>query len=98
MLLGNDDRMQEAKLVMPHNRFANRDDWLDKLAIDSAKPGGDINLLALIKGNERYVFLYSDDRRTDTLRTFGRFACNDDLSFTWHDAAVLSQKIREGAK
>ena len=41
----------------------------------------DINVLALVKGAERYVFL--------------RFASNPDLSFTWYDAAVLSQKIRQ---
>ena len=54
----------------------------------------DINVLALVKGDERYVFLYEDDRRAETLRTLGRFASNPDLSFTWYDAAILSQKIR----
>jgi hypothetical protein len=29
------------------------------------------------------------------LRTLGRFASNPELSFTWYDAAVLSQKIRQ---
>ncbi len=55
----------------------------------------DINVLALVKGEERYVFLYSDENRADTLRTLGRFASNPDLSFSWYDAAVLSQKIRQ---
>jgi hypothetical protein len=55
----------------------------------------DINVLALVKGTERYVFLYSDTNRAETLRTLGRFASNPDLSFTWYDAAVLSQKIRQ---
>ena len=55
----------------------------------------DINVLALVKGEERYVFLYSDSNRTETLRLLGRYASNPDLSFTWYDAAVLSQKIRE---
>ena len=54
-----------------------------------------INLLALAKGSERYVFLYDDCRCAETLRTLGRFASNPDLSFTWYDAAMLSQKIRE---
>ena len=57
---------------------------------------GDINVLALVKGAERYVFLYDDASRAETLRTLGRFASNPDLSFTWYDAAVLSQKIRQG--
>jgi hypothetical protein len=55
----------------------------------------DINVLALVKGTERYVFLYSDANRAETLRTLGRFASNPDLSFTWYDAAVLSQRIRQ---
>lgn len=55
----------------------------------------DINVLAMVKGSERYVFLYDDASRAETLRTLGRFASNPDLSFTWYDAAVLSQKIRQ---
>ncbi len=55
----------------------------------------DINVLALVKGSERYVFLYDDASRAETLRTLGRFASNPELSFTWYDAAVLSQKIRQ---
>ena len=55
----------------------------------------DINVLALVKGNERYVFLYNEANRAETLRTLGRYASNPELSFTWYDAAILSQKIRQ---
>lgn len=55
----------------------------------------DINVLALVKGEERYIFLYDDSQRAETLRTFGRYASNPELSFTWYDAAVLSQKLRQ---
>ncbi|MHB0957531.1 MAG: hypothetical protein ACYC6N_17365 [Pirellulaceae bacterium] len=55
----------------------------------------DINVLALVKGKERYIFLFDDDNRGEALRTLGRYASNQDLSFTWYDAAVLSQKIRQ---
>ena len=55
----------------------------------------DINVLALVKGRERYIFLYEDSQRAEALRTLGRFASNPELSFTWYDAAVLSQKIRQ---
>jgi len=57
----------------------------------------DINVLALVKGNERYVFLFDDDNRGEALRTLGRYASNPELSFSWYDAAVLSQKIRQTA-
>lgn len=55
----------------------------------------DVNVLALMKGEERYVFLFDDDHRGETLRTLGRYASNPELSFTWYDAAVLSQKVRQ---
>jgi hypothetical protein len=57
----------------------------------------DINVLALVKGGERYIFLFDDNNRSEALRTLGRYASNPDLSFTWYDAAVLSQKIRQTA-
>ena len=58
----------------------------------------DINVLALVKGAERYIFLYDDGNRAEALRTLGRFASNPELSFSWYDAAVLSQKIRQTAQ
>lgn len=58
----------------------------------------DINVLALVKGNERYVFLYDDASRAETLRMLGRYASNPELSMTWYDAAVLSQKVRENSQ
>ena len=53
------------------------------------------NVLALVKGSERYIFSYLDSERTETLRVFGRYASDPELSFTWFDAAVLSGKLRE---
>jgi hypothetical protein len=55
----------------------------------------DINVIALVKGGERYVFLYDDDSRAEALRVLGRYASNPDLSFSWYDAAVLGQKVRQ---
>ena len=57
-------------------------------------PSRDINVIALVKGGERYVFLYDDDSREETLRTLARYASNPDLSFSWYDAAMLGQKVR----
>lgn len=55
----------------------------------------DINVLALVKGEERYIFLFDDAHRSEALRTLGRFASNPELSFSWYDAAVLSQRLRQ---
>ncbi|MEE2641918.1 MAG: hypothetical protein VX768_14920 [Planctomycetota bacterium] len=51
-------------------------------------------MLALVKGEEKYVFLFDDKNRSETLRQLGKYASDPELSFTWYDAAVLSQKIR----
>ena len=58
----------------------------------------EVNVLALVKGEERFLFLFDDQNRTETLRTLGRFAADPDLDFTWYDAAVLSRKIREATR
>ena len=58
----------------------------------------EVNVLALVKGEERFLFLFDDENRTETLRTLGRFAADPELDFTWYDAAVLSRKIREAVK
>ena len=55
----------------------------------------DINVLALVKGPERNIFLFDDANRAEALRVLGRYASNPELSFSWYDAAVLSQKIRQ---
>jgi hypothetical protein len=57
----------------------------------------DINVLALVKGEERYIFLYDDEHKSEALRTLGKFASNPELTFSWYDAAVLSQRIRQTA-
>lgn len=57
--------------------------------------GKEINVLALVKGVEQYIFFFDDSNRTETLRMLGRYAANPELSFTWYDAAILSEKIRQ---
>jgi hypothetical protein len=58
-------------------------------------PQQGINVLALLKGDERYVFLYDDHSIEQVLQTIGRYAADPELSFTWYDAAVLSQRVRK---
>ncbi len=53
-----------------------------------------MNVLAMVKEHERYVFLYDEDSPASLLQTLGKFAADKELSFTWYDAAVLSQKVR----
>ncbi len=58
----------------------------------------ELNVLALIKGNERYVYVYDDDSRSDLIDALRNQAADPGLSFSWFDAAVLTEKAREQAK
>jgi hypothetical protein len=55
----------------------------------------EINVLALVKGEEKFIFLFDDNNRDQTLRQLARFAADPELDFSWYDAAMLSRKIRE---
>jgi hypothetical protein len=57
----------------------------------------ELNVLALLKGVERYVFVYDDDSRQDLIDHFRRQAADPRLSFSWFDAAVLTERAREQA-
>ena len=54
-----------------------------------------VNVLALLKNGERYVFLYDDQSLETLLQTLGKYASDPELSFSWYDAAVLSQRVRQ---
>ena len=54
----------------------------------------EVNVIALTKGEERFIFLYDDARMADTLKVLGRYASDPSLSFNWVDAAIVSDKIR----
>ena len=58
----------------------------------------EFNILALIKGNERYVFVYDDDSSQPLIDAFRDQAADPRLSLTWFDAAVLTEKAREQAR
>jgi hypothetical protein len=55
----------------------------------------EINVLALVKGEDRFIFLFDDSNRDETLRQLARFAADPELNFSWYDAAMLSRKIRD---
>lgn len=57
----------------------------------------EFNVLALIKGSERYVFVYDDDSRPNLIQAFRDQAADPELSFSWFDAAVMTEKAREQA-
>ena len=58
----------------------------------------ELNVLALIKGDERYVFVYDDDSRQSLIDTFRDQAADPGLSLNWFDAGVLCDRAREQAQ
>jgi hypothetical protein len=57
----------------------------------------EFNVLALIKGEERYIYVYDDCSRAGLIDSFRDQAADPALSFSWFDAAVLTEKAREQA-
>ena len=58
----------------------------------------EFNVLALIKGDERYIYVYDDGSRQPLIDAFRDQAADPHLSLTWFDAAVLTDKAREQAR
>jgi hypothetical protein len=58
----------------------------------------ELNVLALLKGEERYVFVYDDDSQPQLLDAFRDQAADPRLSLSWFDAGVLMRKAREQAE
>ncbi len=53
------------------------------------------NVLALIKGQEKYVYVYDDASRETLLETFQLHAADPQLNLNWFDAVVLTRKSEE---
>lgn len=53
-----------------------------------------VNVIALVKDGERYVFLFDRESAPQLLQTLGKHAADPELNFSWYDAAVLSQRVR----
>lgn len=54
-----------------------------------------VNVLALVRDGQKYVFLYDDASVETLLSQLAEFASDPELDFTWYDAAMLSQRVRQ---
>ncbi len=52
----------------------------------------ELNVLALRKGTEHYLFMYDDESLHALIDSFRRYASDISLSFNWFDAAVMTEK------
>ena len=53
-----------------------------------------MNVLALVRDEHRFVFLYDDNSVETMLTTLSQYASDPELEFTWYDAAMLAQRVR----
>lgn len=56
----------------------------------------DINVTYMWRGNDNFIFLYDDQHRCEAIQVAAKWAGDPDISFTWYDAARVSQEIRSG--
>ncbi len=54
-----------------------------------------LNILALVRGNDRYMIVYDAESKAEALRQLGRWASDYQLNFTWIDAARLSMELHK---
>jgi len=54
-----------------------------------------LNVLIMVKGDEKYCFTYLDDGKAAAHRMFINFANNPELSFDWGDVARMNKGVRE---
>jgi hypothetical protein len=54
----------------------------------------ELNVLALFKGEERYIFVYDDDSRESLIDDIRNRAADPAVPINWFDAAVLTERVR----
>jgi hypothetical protein len=57
----------------------------------------DLNVLALLKGQERFVFVYDDDSRDQIVSAIRDQAAHPEITLNWFDAVVLTERARQQA-
>jgi hypothetical protein len=54
----------------------------------------ELNVLALIKGEERFIFVYDDDSKDSLIDDIRDKAADPAVALNWFDAAVLTGRVR----
>ena len=78
--------------------FANRYRWAGDLKISARiAVQHEVSILALIKGKERFVYVYDDESRDDLLATLRDHAASPTVDLSWFDASILRERARQQA-
>jgi hypothetical protein len=54
----------------------------------------ELNVLALFKGEERYIFVYDEESSEALIDDIRHKAADPSIPINWFDAAVLTERIR----
>jgi hypothetical protein len=54
----------------------------------------ELNVLALFKGEERFIFVYDDESRAALIDELRHKAADPAVALSWFDAAVLTERVR----
>jgi hypothetical protein len=54
----------------------------------------ELSVLALIRGRERFVYVFDDASREELVTAIRAQAADPGLSLSWYDAAVLTDRVR----
>lgn len=54
----------------------------------------ELNVLALFKGTERFIFVYDDASREALIAEIRNKAADPRVPINWFDAAVLTERVR----
>ena len=57
----------------------------------------ELNVLALFKGDERFIFVYDDESRDSLVDELRHKAADPAVALNWFDAAVLTERVRKPA-
>ncbi len=57
----------------------------------------ELNVLALFKGEERFIFVYDDESRDSLIEEVRHKAADPAVALSWFDAAVLTERVRRAA-
>ena len=58
----------------------------------------ELNVLALFKGEERYIFVYDEESSEALIDDIRNKAADPTITINWFDAAVLTERIRNRAE
>lgn len=53
----------------------------------------EFNIVCLVKGDQKYIWLFTDSQRAETLLSIGKMASNPEVDFNWYDAARLRKQV-----